>query len=84
MSERYDQAIADFTRAIELDPSNAVIMAARGETCRLSGRYDQAAVDFARAIVLDPNIADELDADIADAVPRVTGDIPGQQLPHAG
>ena len=52
--ERYDEALADFSRAIELDPGNAWAIASRGETYRLMGRYDEALADFNRAIELDP------------------------------
>ena len=51
---RYDEALADFTRAIELDPEDAWTIASRGETYRLMGRYDEALADFTRAIELDP------------------------------
>ena len=51
---RYEEALADFTRAIELDPADAWAIASRGQTYRLMGRYDEALADFTRAIELDP------------------------------
>ena len=54
---RYDEALADFSRAIELDPSNAFLAAERGKTYRAMGRYDEALADFSRAIELDPSNA---------------------------
>jgi len=54
---QYEPALADFTRAIELDPNYAGAIARRGETCRLMEQYDQALADFTRAIELDPNDA---------------------------
>ena len=52
--ERYDEALADFNRAIELDPEDAWALAGRGETYWAMGRYDQALADYDRAIELDP------------------------------
>ncbi|MBD2015204.1 CHAT domain-containing protein [Microcoleus sp. FACHB-53] len=51
--KRYDEALADFDRAIELDPNYAFAFASRGETYRLLGQYDKALADFDRAIDLD-------------------------------
>ena len=51
--ERYDEALADLTRAIELDPEKAWYVASRGRTYRLMERYDEALADFTRAIELD-------------------------------
>jgi protein-tyrosine-phosphatase len=53
--ERYDDALADFDRAIELDPEYAWLTVERGETYRLMERYDDALADFNRAIELDPD-----------------------------
>ena len=52
---RYDDALADFTRAIELDPRDAGALASRAQTYRLMGRYDDALADFTSAIELDPS-----------------------------
>ena len=38
--ERYDEALADFDRAIELDPTEDEFAAARTEICQLTGRSD--------------------------------------------
>jgi tetratricopeptide (TPR) repeat protein len=51
---RYEVAITDFERALELQPDHFRSLAGRGETYRLMGRYDQALADFTRAIDLDP------------------------------
>jgi tetratricopeptide (TPR) repeat protein len=54
--ERYDEALADFNRAIELDES-AWKLASRGRAYQAMGRYDEALADFSRAIELDPGSA---------------------------
>ena len=57
LMERYDEALADFDRAIELDPKYAWAIGSRGVTYRLMERYDEALADFDRAIELDPKYA---------------------------
>ena len=47
---KYQEALADFDRAIELKPDDAWAIASRGETYRLMGRYEEALADFNRAI----------------------------------
>src|SRR5262249_8952252 len=51
--ERYEEALADFIRAIEPDENDAWAIANRGETHRLMKRYEEALADFTRAIELD-------------------------------
>ncbi len=52
--QRYDKALADLNRAIELDPADALDIASRGETYRRMERYEEALADFSRAIELNP------------------------------
>ena len=52
---RYDEALADFGRAVELDPNYRWAIAHRGETYRLMGQYDEALADLNQAIELDPD-----------------------------
>ena len=52
--ERYDEALADYSRAIELDPEEAWVIASHGAPYRAMGRYHQALADYDRAIELDP------------------------------
>jgi tetratricopeptide (TPR) repeat protein len=54
---RYEDALADFNRAIELDPGRAWAIAERAQTYRLMERYDDALADLNRAIELDPGRA---------------------------
>jgi tetratricopeptide (TPR) repeat protein len=52
---QYEAALADFSRALELDPNDAWDWAHRGETYRQMGQYEAALADFSRALELDPN-----------------------------
>src|ERR1700746_2818295 len=51
---QYDEAIADFDRAIKLDPGAAYAFVNRGATYTIMGRYDAASADFNQAIRLNP------------------------------
>ena len=50
----YDQAIADFSRAIEVNP-DAANYYKRGLAFQIKADYDRAIADFSRAIEIDPN-----------------------------
>jgi tetratricopeptide (TPR) repeat protein len=52
------QALTDFNRAIELDPTYDWAIAHRGETYRQSERYEDALADLNRAITLDTSEAE--------------------------
>ena len=52
-----DQAIADYSQAIALDPKNADAYTGRGLALRDSSRLEQALADFNKAIDLDPKNA---------------------------
>jgi tetratricopeptide (TPR) repeat protein len=58
-SERgdYKEAIAAFSKAIELDPNYVTAYNDRGFTHMLMGNYEQAIADYDRAIELDPSYA---------------------------
>src|SRR5260370_14565544 len=51
---RFEEAVADLTRAIELDPHYAWAFGSRGEAHRQQGSFKAAVADFTRAIELDP------------------------------
>jgi tetratricopeptide (TPR) repeat protein len=51
----YDRAIADFTRAIEIDPKRTDAHVHRGFAYDALGREEDAIADFRRALALDPN-----------------------------
>lgn len=51
---RYNDALADFSHAIELDPESSWSFTRRGDTYRGMKLYDNALADYSRAIELDP------------------------------
>src|SRR5271169_2870078 len=53
-----DRAIADYDRAITLDPGRAVAYFNRAGALAASGAFDRALADYDRAIALDPMDAD--------------------------
>jgi tetratricopeptide (TPR) repeat protein/serine/threonine protein kinase len=54
---RYEEAIADGTRAIDLDPTSPLAWNNRGATYNELGQRDKAVADFTRAIELHPKFA---------------------------
>ena len=52
-----DRALADYTRAIELQPNNAMAYTNRGVLYELEGDHERAILDFDRAVELDPKLA---------------------------
>jgi serine/threonine protein kinase len=56
-AERYKDAIAAYTRAIELDPNYATAYNNRGDTYEDLRQFQQALADYNRAIELKPNDA---------------------------
>lgn len=55
---QYEKAIADYTQAIELDPTYAVTYYNRGLAYYKAGHSDEKAIaDYTKAIELDPNYA---------------------------
>ena len=56
LTGRYEEALADFDRAIELDPDYAWAIANRGEAYEALGRYEEALADFDRAMEFDPDL----------------------------
>jgi len=90
-----DRAIADYTRAIALDPGNALAYAGRGIQYGNKALYDRALADENKSIALQPNDARTYDnrgiifmakgyygQTIADATKAITLD-PGNALAYA-
>jgi tetratricopeptide (TPR) repeat protein len=55
ITKQYEAALADFDRAIALDPKLAKAYANRAEVHRMLGHYDQVIADTTQAIRLDPS-----------------------------
>jgi tetratricopeptide (TPR) repeat protein len=53
----YAGAVSDYTRAIELDPRNAVAYSNRGNARRANGDLAGAMNDYDQALILDPRCA---------------------------
>jgi len=54
---QYDQAISDFSKAIEIDPRLAHAYNNRGAAFLYKAQYDQAILDLSKAIEIDPRLA---------------------------
>jgi len=54
-SGKKDEAIAEFNKAIEINPNNAEAYCNRGFVYTLKGNADQAILDFNKAIEINPN-----------------------------
>lgn len=53
----FDKAIADFTKAIEIDPKDADAYYARGLVRHIKGDYDKAIADYTKVIEINPKRA---------------------------
>jgi tetratricopeptide (TPR) repeat protein len=53
--KRYEEALADWNRALELKPDDPEILNNRGVTYHDLGRYDEALADYNRALELRPD-----------------------------
>jgi tetratricopeptide (TPR) repeat protein len=53
----YEKAIADFTAALELDPTYTWALGSRGQAHQQAGRYEKAIADLTAALQLDPTYA---------------------------
>ena len=54
---QYDEAIKEYTEAIELDPTSAAAYVNRASAYKRMGQFDLAIGDCNKAIELDPNLA---------------------------
>ena len=55
---QYDEAIVEYTKAIELEPQLAIVYNSRGLAYHMKGELDKAIADFDKAIELDPSRAE--------------------------
>jgi tetratricopeptide (TPR) repeat protein len=51
--KKYPEAVADFTKAIELDPKNVIAYDNRGKAYKALGKTKEAEEDFAKAKALE-------------------------------
>src|SRR5690349_13632675 len=56
-SRHYEEALAAFERAIQLDPGNTIAQCGKASSLNCLGRYEQALTAYTCAILLDPNYA---------------------------
>jgi len=56
--QQWDEALNSFNKALEIDPSNAMILNARGVTYMAKGELALARTDFDSVIKAEPNYAD--------------------------
>jgi len=70
-----DKAIADFTKAIELDPQSAAAYNSRGALKRVKGDLKGAIADIAKAIALKPDFAGAYNN--RGLAKRIDGDLDG-------
>ena len=54
--KQYSEAIADYDKAIELDPNFAAAYTNRGTAKAQLKQYSEAIADYDKAIELDPNL----------------------------
>jgi len=55
MSGEYEEAVENFTKAIEADPTPVYFYDDRGRAYANLGRYDEAIADYKKAIEIDPD-----------------------------
>lgn len=56
----FEQALAEFNRALQFDPHNALAYQGRGNTYSSQGDYEQAIADYTVALKIDPKSAQTL------------------------
>jgi len=64
---KYEEAIADLTRAIELDPTEPTSYMNRGLSLTVRGRHTEAKKDFDKCLELNPALKADLEKKISIA-----------------
>ena len=57
--KKYNKAIENFTKALEINPKFAIVYKARSQAYILLGQNDKADADYKKAIELDPSLTDK-------------------------
>ena len=65
--EKYEKAVKDYSKSIELKPDDADMYYGRGLTYHYLGNYYYAVKDWEKAIELDPKLKAELGPRIKEA-----------------
>jgi tetratricopeptide (TPR) repeat protein len=56
----YEKAISDFTKVLEVDPQNPVVLFRRGQALLKKGEVDSGNTDIATAKAIKPDIAEAI------------------------
>ncbi|MBT4482504.1 MAG: tetratricopeptide repeat protein, partial [Candidatus Latescibacteria bacterium] len=56
--DQYDKAIADYTKALDINPEYAIAFSNRGNAYSDSGNYETAIADFTKAIEINPRLVE--------------------------
>ncbi|MFT3894422.1 MAG: tetratricopeptide repeat protein [Anaerolineales bacterium] len=56
--QNYEQAVADYSAALALQPKDATVLFSRGVAYEQMGQKDRALRDYQRAVEIDPQVAD--------------------------
>ena len=59
--EQRDQAISDYSKAIELNPKSGAVYYFRGLAYKANGQPDLAKKDFDKAVKLDPKLEKQVE-----------------------
>lgn len=71
-SADYEDALAAFSRALELDPANGSAYTGRGDTYMALGRYADAVVDYEAANDLGERVDSKLEIAIGEAIREIS------------
>jgi len=57
MLKKYDNALDDFTKSLDINPDNAETLSSRGEVYRTTGKYENALSDLNKSLSIEPTNA---------------------------
>jgi tetratricopeptide (TPR) repeat protein len=60
-AERYEESLAPFRWALNIDPNNAAIHCALGNALKYTGRFNKAIAAYRRAVEIEPNVVSILE-----------------------
>jgi len=65
--QRYDEAIADFNKALELDPNSAEAFCRMGIAYLYKGDYDNAILNMEKGLKIDPALKETMSKYLEEA-----------------